>query len=75
MTTSIPMGLSVLGSMVSLESHIAHEGAVGSPVGKLFPANLLSFRIQVVPQREQYPAVSLFISAMTELQEAEASQH
>jgi hypothetical protein len=46
-----------------------HEGAIGSPVGKLFPANLLGFRVQVVPQREQYPAVSLFISAMTQLQE------
>jgi hypothetical protein len=46
-----------------------HEGAIGSPLGDLFPANLLSFRIQVVPQREQYPAVSLFITAMTQLQE------
>ncbi len=45
-----------------------HEGAIGSPVGKLLPTNLLNFRVQVVPQREQYPAVSLFITAMTELQ-------
>jgi hypothetical protein len=46
-----------------------HEGAIGSPLGNLFPANLLGFRVQVVPQREQYPAVSLFITAMTQLQE------
>lgn len=42
----------------------SHDGAMGSPTGSLTPDDLLSFRLQVVPQRERFPGVSVFLTTM-----------
>jgi hypothetical protein len=57
---SVSIGLSGL-----LEATVSREGAIGSPTGMLKPTNLLGLRLQVLPQREQFPAVSVFLTTMT----------
>jgi hypothetical protein len=51
-----------------LEATVHHEGAIGSPIGLLRPATMLGLRLQIVPQRDRLPAVSLFLNTMTEAQ-------
>ena len=51
-----------------LEATWTHDGAIGSPTGTLNPENLLGFRLQVLPQREQFPALSVFLTTLTKAQ-------
>ncbi len=51
-----------------LEATYRHEGIIGSPVELLPPASEIDFRFQIIPQREQFPAVSVFLNTMTETQ-------
>ncbi len=48
-----------------LEVTLSHEGAIGSPVGLLRPVPQVGLRLQIVPQRGNFPAVSLFLRTMT----------
>lgn len=43
---------------------VRYEGAIGSPIGLLRPTTLVGLHLQVVPQREIYPAVLVFLSTM-----------
>lgn len=61
---SFPYGSIAVGLDGLLELSWTHEGAMGSPTGSLTPDDLLSFRLQVVPQRERFPAVSVFLTTM-----------
>jgi hypothetical protein len=47
---------------------LSHEGAIGSPIGALKPNDLLDIRLQIIPQRDRLPAVSLFLTTMTAMQ-------
>lgn len=47
-----------------LEATLSHEGVIGSPVGLLRPVPQVGVRLQVTPQREQLPAVSVFLNTM-----------
>jgi hypothetical protein len=50
------------------EASLTHDGAIGSPTGQLKPGNLLGLRLQVIPQRDNFPGVSLFLNTMTQAQ-------
>ncbi len=43
---------------------VRYEGAIGSPVGLLRPTTLVGLQLQVVPQREIYPAIIMFLNTM-----------
>jgi hypothetical protein len=45
-----------------------HEGEISSPIGDLKPSYTFGLNVQIVPQREQYPSVSLFGNTMLEAQ-------
>jgi hypothetical protein len=47
-----------------LEATLNHEGVIGSPAGLLKPVPQVGVRLQVAPQREHFPAVSVFLNTM-----------
>lgn len=66
--TNFAYGNIAIGIAGLLEATIRHEGAIGSPTGLLEPATLFGLRLQIVPQRERFPAVSVFLNTMSEAQ-------
>jgi len=58
-TGSITFGLSGV-----LSGSYIHDNAFGTPLGKLVPTNQLELRLQILEQRQYYPAVSLIYGGM-----------
>ncbi len=57
-----------LGIAGLLDLSYRRDGVVGSPAGILPPTSEVGIRLQVVPQRGPYPAVSAYLNTMTEIQ-------
>ncbi|MEK9138688.1 MAG: hypothetical protein AAB393_16315, partial [Bacteroidota bacterium] len=64
-TTDLTCGNISVGLAGLCQATFSHEGAIGSPIGVLRPSNLVGLRIQVIPQRSHFPAVSVFLTTMT----------
>ncbi len=66
--TSFVYGTMSLGIVGLLEASLTKESAIGTPLGWAEPANQLGLRLQVAPQRDNYPAVALFLNTMLKAQ-------
>lgn len=54
-----------------LQLSVVREPAIGTPAGWLTPSTVVGVRLQVIPQREHLPALSLFMNAMTARQQVQ----
>jgi hypothetical protein len=66
--TQFAFGSFSLGIEGVFQASFSHEAAFGSPTGMFKPTNLVTVQVQLVPQREQYPSVGLFLAAMVDPQ-------